>query len=93
MHVLDLADAIMYMVTSPCNKYMVVADCLSNVVIWENKNNKWIKYCKLPKYDSLPTGIGIQAKSLLLVVAYADQKVKNNVQSFNFNLKIVLFFS
>lgn len=67
------------MTTSPCNKYLVVADCLSNIVIWENAINTWKKYCKLPKYECVPTSIGVQPNTLLLIVTYSDQKVRKFV--------------
>lgn len=63
------------MTISSCNRYLVVADCSSNIVLWEHLKNKWNEYCKLPRYNSAPTSVSIQPKRLFLVVAYADQKV------------------
>lgn len=77
---LVLEDAVISMTISSCNKYLVIADCLSNIIIWENKNSQWIRYCKLPKCSSIPTTVGIQPKRLLLVVAYADQKVNSSTK-------------
>lgn len=75
------------MVCSSCNKYLAIADCSSNIGIWKNENSKWIQYCRLPKYKCIPTTIGIQSKQLLLVVAYADQKVKSFKILFMFSSK------
>lgn len=71
-----LEDIVTCIATSACSKYLAVADAQSNIAVWENRSNKWIKHCKLPKYNSPLTCMSIQPKGLFLVVAYADQKVK-----------------
>lgn len=88
---LVLEDTVALMTASSCNKYLVVADCVSNIAVWENRNDKWFTYCKLPKYSCIPTSVGIHPKRLHLVVAYADQKVRCNLDCLLSLVKVICF--
>ena len=45
------------------------------VAVWTLKNNHYVSYCKVPKYKSPPTALGIHPKVPNLVVAYSDEHV------------------
>lgn len=70
------------MATSQCANYLVAADPSSNIAAWVLKNNQYSFYCKLPRYKSAPTALGIHPKLLNLVVAYADNNVSVNLSLF-----------
>ena len=70
-------DTVSNLCLSPCNKYLIVADLASNVVVWRRASDvaKWILHYKLPKYNCVPNALAVHPTNGFLVIAYSDQKV------------------
>lgn len=73
-----IKDTLSLLTTSKCGKYLVCAGTCLNIAVFQSnkKNGKWIHHLNLPKYNAQPTAIAIHENSPLLVVTFADSKVK-----------------
>ncbi|KAJ3664081.1 hypothetical protein Zmor_008279 [Zophobas morio] len=71
----EMEDTIALLGVSGDSQFLVGGEVKGNVAVWTLKNNHYVSYCKVPKYKSPPTALGIHPKVPNLVVAYSDEHV------------------
>lgn len=70
-----LKGAILHMVISDCNKYLVCTDVCCNVTVLQKSSQNWKHHINLPKYPLPPVAIAIHKNTPKLVAAFADGKL------------------
>lgn len=70
----DIKDTVTFLTITPCGKYLIVADPMSNISAWK-LNDNWVHQCTLPRYRCAPTALGVQPSTQNLLIVYADHKV------------------
>lgn len=73
-----LTDTVSLLTVSNCGKYLAVADCRSNIVVYRHTKDGYSFHLKLPRSQIPSTAIAVNSLTRCIIVAYADNSVSNN---------------